>query len=157
MSRSLYPLWSRRVAVVAVAAAGLTAVALAGCGSTKTPSAAAASSPAAGTPATTMAPMPGMDTPATTAPAGPAVATTKVDINNFAFSPAVITVKAGTTVTWTNTDEEPHTVVSASASMRSATLAGTSNTYSHAFMTPGTYAYNCSIHPFMHGTVVVTA
>lgn len=98
-----------------------------------------------------------MDMPATTAPAGPAVATSKVTINNFAFSPATITIKAGTTVTWTNNDEEPHTVVSPSAGMKSKTLAGTSNTYSHAFSTPGTYAYNCSIHPFMHGTVVVTA
>jgi plastocyanin len=87
----------------------------------------------------------------------PPVATSAVTIDNFSFMPAAITVKAGTTVTWTNKDEEPHSVVSSQEPMRSPTLAGTANTFSHTFAKPGTYAYNCGIHPFMHGTVEVTA
>jgi len=95
----------------------------------------------------------GAPAPATQA----AVATSAVTIDNFSFMPAAITVKAGTTVTWTNKDEEPHSVVSSQEPMRSPTLAGTTNTFSHTFTRPGTYAYNCGIHPFMHGTVEVTA
>ena len=89
--------------------------------------------------------------------AQPAVATSAVTIDNFSFMPPAITVKAGTTVTWTNTDEEPHSVVSADEPMHSPTLAGPANTFTHTFATPGTYAYNCGIHPFMHGTVEVSA
>ncbi len=71
--------------------------------------------------------------------------------------PAAIKVKAGTTVTWTNSDEEPHSVVSSEEPMRSKTLAGPNNTFTHTFSKPGTYHYNCGIHPFMHGSVEVTA
>jgi plastocyanin len=85
------------------------------------------------------------------------VATAAVTIDNFAFTPAAITVKAGTAVTWTNNDEEPHSVVSSEEPMRSPTLAGKGNTFSHTFSRPGRYNYNCGIHPFMHGTVEVTA
>jgi len=88
---------------------------------------------------------------------GPApVAGTAVDITNFAFVPASLTVKAGQTVTWANHDEEPHTVAADDGSFHSPGM-GTNATYSVTFTTPGTYAYTCSIHPFMHGTVVVTA
>jgi plastocyanin len=97
---------------------------------------------------------PAGNTRATLPPA--AVATQQVTVDNFAFMPAAITVKAGSTVTWTNKDEEPHSVVSASDGIRSQTLAGDALSYSHTFRTAGTYSYNCSIHPFMHGTVVVT-
>jgi plastocyanin len=86
-----------------------------------------------------------------------AVATSAVTIDNFSFMPSAIAVKAGTTVTWTNSDEEPHSVVSSEEPMRSHTLAGPNNTFMHAFSKPGTYHYNCGIHPFMHGTVEVTA
>ena len=86
-----------------------------------------------------------------------AVATSAVTIDNFSFRPAAITVKAGTTVTWTNKDEEPHSVVSSEEPMRSHTLAGPNNTFTHTFSKPGTYHYNCGIHPFMHGSVEVTA
>jgi plastocyanin len=153
MTTSVSFLCSRRkTAAAALAAASFAAVGLAACGGTKTTSSSAAT---AGT--TTTMPMPA---PVTTGPppsAASAVATPDVMITNFAFSPAVVTIKAGTTVTWTNKDEEPHTVFSSSANMKSATLAGTTNTFSHTFSTPGTFAYNCTIHPFMHGTVVVTA
>jgi len=53
--------------------------------------------------------------------------------------------------------EEAHSVVSSDEPMRSPTLAGNANTFSHTFTKPGRYAYNCGIHPFMHGTVDVTA
>jgi plastocyanin len=89
--------------------------------------------------------------------AQPAVASSAVTIDNFSFMPAAIKVKAGTTVTWTNSDEEPHSVVSSEEPMRSKTLAGPNNTFTHTFSTPGTYHYNCGIHPFMHGSVEVTA
>jgi plastocyanin len=91
-------------------------------------------------------------TPSSAAP----VATSAVTIDNFSFSPAAIRVKAGTTVTWTNHDDEPHSVVSSQEPMRSPTLAGNANTFSHTFAKPGTYHYNCGIHPFMQGTVEVT-
>ena len=94
---------------------------------------------------------------AANAAAAPAVATSAVTIENYGFTPAAITVKAGSTVTWTNKDEEPHSVVSTDEPMHSPTLAGKDNTFSHTFTKPGRYAYNCGIHPFMHGTVEVTA
>ena len=85
------------------------------------------------------------------APTGP----NAVSISNFAFAPATLTVPVGTTVTWTNHDEEPHTVVAGDGSFHSPGL-GTDATFSNTFATAGTFDYVCSIHPFMHGTVVVT-
>jgi plastocyanin len=89
-------------------------------------------------------------------PPSPAVATNAVVIDNFAFNPGAITTKVGTAVTWTNKDEEPHSVVLGQEG-RSPTLAGNAVTFSHTFTKPGTYSYNCGIHPFMHGSVTVTA
>ncbi len=79
----------------------------------------------------------------------------EVSIDNFAFAPATLTVKAGSTVTWTNHDEEPHTVAATDGSFHSPGM-GTGATYSHTFPTAGKFDYVCSIHPMMHGTVVVT-
>ena len=84
-----------------------------------------------------------------------AVAGDQVTIDNFAFAPATLTVQAGSTVTWTNSDEEPHTVAASDGSFRSPGM-GTGATFSHTFSTAGTFDYVCSIHPMMHGTVVVT-
>jgi plastocyanin len=78
-----------------------------------------------------------------------------VTIDNFMFGPAGLTVKAGSTVTWTNQDEEPHTVVG--SGLRSPVLGNPGSTYSYTFNDVGTYSYNCSIHPYMHGTVTVTS
>ena len=78
-----------------------------------------------------------------------------VKIGNFTFGPHELKVKAGTTVTWTNEDDMPHTVVSAN-NFRSKVL-DTEGTYSFTFTTPGTYKYFCSLHPHMTGTVVVEA
>jgi plastocyanin len=80
---------------------------------------------------------------------------TQVDITNFAFAPAAVTVPAGTAVTWTNHDDEPHTVVARDGSFRSPAL-DTDATYRFTFTTPGTFDYICSIHPMMTATVVVT-
>jgi len=78
-----------------------------------------------------------------------------VKIGNFTFGPQDVKVKAGTTVTWTNEDDIPHTVVSPN-NFRSKVL-DTDQTYSFTFTTPGTFKYFCSLHPHMTGTVVVEA
>ena len=104
-----------------------------------------------------MSGMPSMTgAPPGTATGSPAaVAGDQVGIDNFAFAPATLTVKAGSTVTWTNHDEEPHTVAATDGSFHSPGM-GTGATFSHTFPTAGTFDYVCSIHPMMHGTVVVT-
>ena len=136
------------VAIGTLAAVGLTACGGATHAATKAAAATTQAAPAA-------AHVHG-EAPATPT-AQPAVATSAVTIDNFSFMPAAIKVKAGTTVTWTNSDEEPHSVVSSEEPMRSKTLAGPNNTFTHTFAKPGTYHYNCGIHPFMHGSVEVTA
>ncbi|HEY7243897.1 MAG TPA: cupredoxin family copper-binding protein [Xanthobacteraceae bacterium] len=78
----------------------------------------------------------------------------KVEIDNFTFAPGRVTVKAGTTVTWLNADDIPHTVTSASRQFRSKAL-DTDDSFSFTFTTPGVYEYFCSLHPRMTGTVVV--
>ncbi|MFI1290516.1 cupredoxin family copper-binding protein [Streptomyces sp. NPDC020792] len=95
--------------------------------------------------------------PTTGQPSAPAGANA-VTIKNFAFSPAKLTVKTGTKVTWTNSDPDTHTVTSKQGSggpLKSGGLA-TNATYSYTFTKPGTYAYYCTIHPFMTATVEVT-
>jgi plastocyanin len=79
-----------------------------------------------------------------------------VTISNFAFSPAILSVTSGTKVTWTNSDEDAHTVTSADtgATFKSAAL-DTDDKFSFTFDKPGTYKYFCSIHPHMTGTIVV--
>ncbi len=84
-----------------------------------------------------------------------ALAGASVTIQNFAFSPTPITVTAGSTVTWVNRDGVAHTVSADDGSWGSGNLAQGA-TYSHTFDKPGTYTYHCAIHPYMHGTVVVT-
>ena len=78
---------------------------------------------------------------------------TSVTIDNFTFSPAELTVKVGTTVTWTNHDDIPHTVVSA-GKFRSKTL-DTDNSFTFTFTAAGDYKYFCSLHPHMTGTIKV--
>jgi plastocyanin len=151
-ARGRHSVAATTVAVVATALAGLGLAACSGGGSGQHSTTAAA---AMNMPGMNMS---GMDMPATGAPLrGPAVATDKVTINNFAFMPQIVTVPAGTAVTWTNMDEEPHTVVDGAQGIESPVMGNQGSTYTHVFTTPGTYDYNCSIHPFMHGVVVVTA
>jgi amicyanin len=77
-----------------------------------------------------------------------------VKIDNFSFGPATLTVPAGTTVTWTNRDDIPHTVVSDDKAFKSKVL-DTDERFSYTFTKPGTYGYFCSVHPKMTGKVVV--
>src|SRR5258708_8069003 len=78
---------------------------------------------------------------------------TAITIDNFTFSPAELTVKVGTTVTWTNHDDIPHSIVSA-GKFRSKTL-DTDNSFSFTFTAAGDYKYFCSLHPHMTGTIKV--
>jgi plastocyanin len=77
-----------------------------------------------------------------------------VTIDNFNFSPMTLTVAAGTTVTWTNHDDIPHTVRAVDGSFHSKAM-DTSDTYSFTFAKPGVYSYFCSLHPKMVGKVIV--
>ena len=87
---------------------------------------------------------------------GAAQAAQTIDISaqNFMFSPATITVKAGATVTWVNHDEEPHTIFNDVGLFRSSAL-DTNDSFSYTFDKPGTYHYVCTIHPRMTGTIIV--
>ncbi|HEY4456961.1 MAG TPA: cupredoxin family copper-binding protein [Pseudonocardiaceae bacterium] len=97
-----------------------------------------------------------MSMPATTSAAATApVATNTVAIKGFAFTPANITVKVGTTVTWTNQDQDAHTVTATGGAFGSQAL-NTGSHYTFTFTKPGSYDYLCTIHPFMTATVVVT-
>ena len=77
-----------------------------------------------------------------------------VEIKDFKFQPSSITVAAGTTVTWVNDDDEPHTITSATGAFGSAGLSH-DETFAQTFARPGTYAYFCALHPQMRATVVV--
>jgi plastocyanin len=85
--------------------------------------------------------------------AGAADGPTVVLAKDFMFAPASLTIKTGSTVTWTNDDDEPHTVVSDTGLFRSGAL-DTNESFSFRFDKPGTYRYACSIHPRMVGTIV---
>ena len=79
-----------------------------------------------------------------------------VQISNFTFSVQVLTVKPGTTVTWTNADDIPHTVVSKDGVFKSKVL-DSGDKFSFTFAKAGQFGYFCSIHPHMTGTVIVKA
>jgi plastocyanin len=79
-----------------------------------------------------------------------------IEISNFSFAPAALTVPVGTTVTWVNDDDEPHTVVESNTLFKSHAL-DTGDKFSFTFTTPGKFQYFCTIHAHMVGTVVVEA
>jgi len=86
----------------------------------------------------------------------PAVAAdNEVDIDNFAFTPKELTVKAGTAIVFHNRDDIPHLVVGAKGEFHSKAL-DTDDTFEFTFAKPGTYSYFCGLHPQMQGKVVVT-
>ena len=87
----------------------------------------------------------------------PAAQGATISIDNFTFNPQTITVKAGTTVTWTNKDDIPHGIGSANNAFKRSEALDTDNSFSFTFTTPGTYQYFCYIHPHMTGSVVVEA
>ncbi|RME88605.1 MAG: hypothetical protein D6770_06610, partial [Anaerolineae bacterium] len=81
--------------------------------------------------------------------------TASVTIQNFAFSPSSLEIKVGTTVTWTNMDSAPHTVTADDGSFDSGTLRN-GDSFSFTFNEAGTFAYHCSIHPYMTASITVT-
>jgi plastocyanin len=86
-----------------------------------------------------------------------AAAPDAVSIDNFTFNPQKVTVKAGTKVTWTNRDDIPHCIASASNIFKKSGALDTDDSFSFTFATPGSYEYFCYIHPHMTGTIVVEA
>jgi plastocyanin len=103
----------------------------------------------------------GSDTAANAPPGGGTGATgspepKQVSIDNFKYVPDMLTVPAGTKVTWTNHDDMPHTVTSAGKpKVLDSTALDTDDQFSHVFAEPGTYNYLCTIHPKMSGQVIV--
>jgi amicyanin len=80
----------------------------------------------------------------------------EVKIDNFSFGPAALTISVGSTVTWTNRDDIPHTVVSADdPKVFKSKVLDTDEKFSFTFTKAGTYTYFCSIHPKMTGKVIV--
>jgi len=79
----------------------------------------------------------------------------EVKIDNFSFGPMTTTVAAGTTVTWTNNDDVPHTVVSDDKTAFKSKALDTGERFSYTFTKPGKYPYFCSVHPKMVAEVVV--
>ncbi|MDH3307600.1 MAG: cupredoxin family copper-binding protein [Acidimicrobiia bacterium] len=92
---------------------------------------------------------------ATAPTAGQAGTTTAVSIDSFAYMPQTITVAVGETVEWTNDQSVGHTVTADDGSIDSGTMANQA-TFAMTFETAGTFAYHCTIHPNMTGTVTVT-
>ena len=94
-------------------------------------------------------------TPQSPVGAQPGSSTATITIKSFAFDPASITVKAGTAITWTNEDSVPHTITSDTGAWDSGEIAQ-GKTFTRTFDQEGTFAYKCTIHPNMKGTVIVT-
>jgi plastocyanin len=124
---------------------------LAACGGDTTSSSGSTPTAAAGT----------TPTATTAASNGQAVTITTDSSGSFAFSPATLTVKVGTTVTWTNMTQAGHTVTSDDGksfdSGISNPIAASGGTYSFTFTKAGTFPYHCQIHPFMKATITVTS
>jgi plastocyanin len=139
-----------RVALAAALVLGAAVVAVSSAlssGASKPSHAAASATGAAGMPMTS------------TGSAGKATielhrAVVAVKISNFAFAPARIVVSPGTKVVWTNEDSDPHTVTTDKPGFSSQAL-DTGSRYAEVVRRTGTYTYHCTIHPFMHGAVVV--
>jgi amicyanin len=82
--------------------------------------------------------------------------TAPVGVINFKFAPPALSIKAGTTVVWVNHDAIAHSINFSAGDINSDVL-NQNDQFKHTFSTPGRYAYICSIHPFMHGSVTVTS
>lgn len=80
----------------------------------------------------------------------------RVQISNFAFSPATVHVAAGSSVIWTNKDSTPHNIASDTDAWAVSPSFGTDGHYTRVFAKPGKYAYHCGLHSFMRGTVIVS-
>lgn len=89
--------------------------------------------------------------------AGAASPAAAVSIDNFTFTPQTVTVKTGTTVTWTNRDDIPHGIAATNNAFTRSKALDTDDSFSFTFTTPGSYQYFCYVHPHMTGTIVVEA
>ena len=114
-----------------------------------TPSTSPAATPSDSSPATSN-PVPAATNP--TPSVQPTNKTSTITISNFSFNPAQLTIKVGTTVTWTNDDQPPHQIKSDSFN---SGILNTGDSFSYKFNQPGTYSYSCAIHPSMTGTIIV--
>jgi plastocyanin len=90
----------------------------------------------------------------TRAKSEPAASSLEVQVDNFTFGPATLTVPVNSTVTWVNKDDLPHVIASTDGLFKSKAL-DTDDMYSYTFTKAGTYPYFCSIHPKMVGKIVV--
>lgn len=150
-----------RTAFVAQTFGALTAtgaLALSGCAASDSPPSVVFGSDVSttpGMPGMGSMPMPSMPQRGTSTSTAAPVSGDAVAIENFAFVPPSLTVPVGHTVTWTNRDEEPHTVAADDGSFHSPGL-DSAAIYAFTFTKSGTFEYVCSIHPLMHGAVVVT-
>jgi plastocyanin len=153
---SLNSPFARRFLAPTIAMGLVLAAVLAGCGSSSptnnTPPAPTVTTAPAPTSAPTTAPTAAATTP-------PQSGNVSIAIQNFAFNPQSITVKVGSTVTWTDKDTTAHTVTSVSgpASFNSGPLAAPGGTFKFTFSQAGTYSYHCAIHPFMMATITVVS
>ncbi len=148
---------TKLIILISILAIGI----LAGCGGkTVEPTNAPVEIPTMDTAATNNAYAAAITEPTTSSPpvvAPPSVSGegVEVEIEDFAYVPGTITIKVGTTVTWTNKDSVGHTATSDDGVFDSGML-GKDSSYSYTFTTAGTYGYFCKPHPYMVATIVVT-
>jgi plastocyanin len=154
---SITPRVPFRLATLGLIALVASGLAVAGCG---TPTTTVGTAPTATT-APTVAPTNTVPAP-TTPPSGPQAAVSVTGsggaYSSFGFSPSSLSIKAGTTVTWTDKTDAPHTVTSDAGDPAAfnGSLGGNGATFKFTFTTPGTYNYHCNIHPYMTATITVT-
>ena len=128
-------------------------VLLAACGSNNTPSTSSAPT------ATTIANTPATGASSTTPTPTPAPGTSQTVMiitnsdGSFIFSPATLTIKAGTTVTWKNMSSAPHTITSDDGKTFDSGTIPTGGTFHFTFTTPGAFSYHCNYHPYMRATI----
>ena len=145
-----------------VIATSLLSLFLAACGQNGTDSSGSTetqSPPAPTVPGNSNTDMSKMEMPAKPSPAASKEMPTssspnQVVVENFSFQPGTLTVKTGTTVTWVNHDDIPHTVNENNKVFKSGTL-DTDAKFSYKFTSPGNYSYFCSLHPRMTGQIIV--
>lgn len=110
-----------------------------------------------GTPSVTSTSIATPTQPAPSQTPEPSVSNAAVDIKNFAFTPATLTVKVGTTVTWTNNDTAPHTITSDTDGVLNSTTLSKGQSFSFTFTKVGTTKYHCGLHSIMKAEVVVAS